>query len=474
MDHFVVDPGDLQDLDSVEDGAKFEDAFGTLPLLRQERLANASELPSSIDQLIQTVRDVSLASEQRHVAMNALLELSEAPAGDLARFLAGKSLSLTNPLNDTCSSYQKLMLVQCLLCILRDENKASTFDMRESGMNILRNLSRFDLNRIYLYGIPRLVDTLLHTAQSGESTKIRELALVTLNNLALDEFIAAGILDRPGFLEVFMAGAESGETPEIRRWSLGNIRNLAVASVNALRMCDPPFIADEVLVRCIKDEVNCAEVKETALWALVNLTCGGNNRTRLFAKSQLVEALVGAARSRETQRYALRCLLSFCYAEENVVPLYQFPRFIETVLECVTAIEKCICIQGKMINLMEDSFRILHEVLLNETLARDVVKNHRVLLYSLLNLYNTCANSFLNDLSRNEQLERLKVRSWALTLFRPLGFNKQRLQYINIMATLSAVRGVPRLGRNSHLRQLTIEHIRELGEFIKPLATEST
>lgn len=430
-------------------------------------------LPSRrVNLAIQTLRDNSVPMVERVHAMNQLLTMSEAPADDLARFLAGRSLSLSNPLNDECSSYQKLLLVQCLLTVLRDDHNQFTPEMKESAMDILRNLSRFDLNRIYLYGIPRFVDILSQSVHHAESAKIKELALVTLNNLALDEFIASSILYRPGFLEMYINSAEHGETPGIRRWALGNLRNLAVAPANALRMCDPPFHVDEAIIRCVRSSDNCAEVKETALWGLVNLSCGGNNRVRLLSKPMLAETLVEAAGVENIQRYALRCILSFSYAPENLPILYHKPCFMEMIEQRLENLDTLLRRREKVSDPIEDSFRILNELACDTDIARDIYSNRRRIVYALLNVFN--AASFRTEgaiLTEEQQLERLKLRSWSLTIFKSLGGSTAHLHYFNMMVTLCCVRGVPKLGRNSLLRHLNVELIRELGKMLAPKPT---
>jgi hypothetical protein len=444
---------------------------------------NAPLSVSKVDLAVQVIGDNSASMSERVKALNELQMLSQAPGEELSKFLAGESLSLSNPLNDQCCVYQKICLVQSLMSLLmngEDSNAKSpsiSTEMKLCAIDILRNLSRYDLNRLCLFRIPLFVDVMQRCVLRGETPVIKELALVTLNNLALDEFIASRVLDVPGYLKMLVDEAEFGEAAGVRKWCLGNLRNIAVSPMNALRMCDRPFFIDETILRCVRSPNNPVDVKETALWALVNLSCAGNNRVRLFSKAYVMETLVECAKQAETRKFALRCLLSFAYAEQNRRPMFFQPMLVDTVVDSVENVSQLIV--GKpdtdkvMAEWKEDSFRILYELSAERDLARAMYTKQRRLVYAMLDIVNSVRLSKVGD-GASPDIMQIKLTSWTLTLLKSLGCTGQHVKFFNIMVTLCSVRSIPRLGRQSTFKYLSSELLREIAQTLVPKSSTAT
>jgi hypothetical protein len=440
---------------------------------------------SKVDLAVQVIADNSASMSERVKALDELQTLSQAPGEELSKFLAGESLSLSNPLNDQCCVSQKVSLVQSLMSLLmngEDSNAKSpaiSTEMKLCAIDILRNLSRYDLNRLCLFRIPLFVDVMQRCVLRGETPVIKELALVTLNNLALDEFIASRVLDVPGYLKMLADEAEFGEAAGVRKWCLGNLRNIAVSPMNALRMCDRPFFIDETILRCVRSPNNPVDVKETALWALVNLSCAGNNRVRLFSKPYVTETLVECAKQAETRKFALRCLLSFAYAEQNRRAMFFQPMLVDTVVDSVENVSQLIVSKPDTDKVMaewkEDSFRILYELSTERDLARAMYTQQRRLVYAMLDIVNNSVRmSKVGDTASPDIMPQIKLTSWTLTLLKSLGCTAQHVKFFNIMVTLCSVRSIPRLGRQSTFKYLSTELLREIAQTLVPKSSTAT
>ena len=397
---------------------------------------------AALDALVQPSSDIIPVLE-------GLLELSKAPEDELANFLSGKTLSLTNTLNNACHVLQRNTLFDRLVNIGSSSNAPA--QGKAIALEILRNLSRNETNRLLMYRATNMVDTLRCCVMNGESPIIKEFALITLNNLALADVNAARLFELPGYIQMLKDGALAGESVNIRVWSLGNLRNLAVYALNAVRMHEPPLYVDEVLIQCARKDVegkNTAHIRDTAIWALVNMTCGGNNRLRMFDKPGLIQTIVEACASKETRRHAIRTILSFSCAEENRLRLFQFPRLVDALVDCLVEGD-----QTRNKDEMEDAFRTLCELALHSKEVGDTLyRSQPRLIGTSLDIYNSGQN----------------LHAWPASLMQAMRRSKDNLRHFNRMIVICSARSIPRLGKHSNLVLLPIDLIR----FLSPMLCE--
>ena len=404
-----------------------------------DNLALDDERALIVQTALSALRDVSATDRDRKNILGSLLELSKAPEKELADFLAGKTLSVTNPLNEACHFFQKMNLLTCLIDLLLSDQAPAY--LKEPSLDILRNLSRHHMNRILMFRTARLVEALRSCATTGETHTIKELALITLNNLALTDTNAARLYELDGYVQSLLLGALQGETPNIRLWSLGNLRNLAVSAHKAIRMREPPLYVDRTLIHCARKDPegrNTIPIRCTALWALVNMACGGNNRTYLFNRPGLLDTVVEAARCKDTRKHALRALLSFSVADENRMRLYEYPGLLRILIGCY--IEKAPDYDNEA---AEDSLRILCELALDSVdHANELYTKNLDMIHASLDMYNN------------------GKRLWPVSLMRALRRSESHLEHFNLMIILCSTRDVYRLGKHSKLVLLSKDIIR--------------
>jgi len=360
-------------------------------------------------------------------------------------------ISLVDHQTEQSTYNEQQEVTKKILDFINDSKESD--EIKETAMEVLKNLSGFRYHRSGLLAADGFLDTIVLNYRKSKRITIREFAAQILSGMTYEDEIKVKLGENDYLIEDLAHNSLAGETEDLRKWSLAILRNIAERPFCAVHM----MTNDKLIPALLKImESEGARNKHLALCVLSNLSSHESCRAGLMKNQAFFDRVVSELgpdhTSFQTQTLSVRILGFFAAVPDMRKIFFSHPTLMSTLKQLLLSTRLSEIKEGII-----DLFAILasgedEKKLLIET-KKDIIGD----------IYAVGIN-----------FQWVPEQARAERFFQLLGVTKGQIDYFSLMLLLKSAQDVERLAQKSSLRMLNKEIIHSIGVMLFGIFASTT